>query len=84
MYNEGKSNYIFVDGEIKQVNPAVEVMIGSADDLNSLTGLAPGSWAYIAGGSQRWQLGLDGSWVAEGTVPEETTEPEEPTEPTEE
>ena len=75
MFNEGKSSYIYKDGELKAVNPAVEVMVSSADDLNSLTGLAPGSWAYIAGNGQRWQLGLDGAWVAEGTQPaEELTE----------
>lgn len=43
MFNEGKSSYIYKDGELKAVNPAVEVMVSSADDLPSLTGLAPGS-----------------------------------------
>jgi len=41
MFNEGKSNYVFVNGELKAMNPAVEVMISSTDDLPGLTGLAP-------------------------------------------
>lgn len=69
MFNEGKSSYIYKDGELKAVNPAVEVMVSSADDLASLTGLAPGSWAYTVGNGQRWQLGMDGEWVAEGAQP---------------
>lgn len=74
MFNEGKSNYVYVNGELKAMNPAIEVMISSEDDLPGLTGLAPGSWAYIAGNAQRWQLGMDGTWVAEGTQP--AAEPE--------
>ncbi len=70
MFNEGKSNYVFVNGELKAMNPAIEVMISSADDLLSLTGLAPGSWAYIAGDAQRWQLDITGQWVPKGSSPE--------------
>ena len=66
-----------MNGELKAMNPAVEVMISSADDLLSLTGLAPGSWAYIAGDGLRWQLDITGEWVPKGTIPEPaSTEPE--------
>ena len=66
MFEEGKGTYIFKDGSLQKVNPAIEVMVDSAADLNSLLDLAPGSIAYTAGHGSVWEMGLDGQWVGKG------------------
>ena len=64
MFDEGIGNYVYDDGEIKLIHPKIEVMVNSADDLTALALLvAPGSIAYTAGGVDKWQLGLDGTWT---------------------
>jgi len=63
MFEEGKGTYIFKNGALKKVNPCIDILISSEDDLDSLTGLAAGSRAYLVGGSEKWQLGLSGNWV---------------------
>lgn len=61
MFNEGNGTYIYKDGALQQKHPRVEVMVGSSADLAGLSSLAPGSRAYIAGGAQVWEMGLDGA-----------------------
>lgn len=74
MFNEGNGTYIFKDGAIQQKHPRVEVMVSSSADLAGLSSLAPGSRAYIAGGAQVWEMGLDGAWHLLGEAPEGSEE----------
>lgn len=74
MFNEGNGTYIYKDGALQQKHPRVEVMVGSSADLAGLSSLAPGSRAYIAGGAQVWEMGLDGAWHPLGEAPDGSEE----------
>ena len=56
-------NFYVKDGKIYPMNtPVQKIMVNDEDDLELLTGFAPGSVAYTAGEESRWQVDPDGEW----------------------
>lgn len=59
-------DYVDNDGILHVDSETKSIMVRNENDLNTLTGYVPGTFAYTAGFQAMWQLSAAGTWVSIG------------------